>query len=312
MSEKFSKLLLWAIALSSGLILIYPSNAVGKKFKVVTTFTVLADIAKNVAGDAAIVESIAKAGSEIHNYQPTPHDIIKTQGADLVLWNGLDLENWFEKFFQDIEDVPVEVMTKGIVPISIFDGPYKGYPNPHAWMSIENGLIYIDNVYEALKKYDPENAMIYKRNAEDYAEQLLDLKINLIEKLSIIPKDKRFLVTSEGGFSYLARELDMQDIYLWATNADQQGTPQQVRNVLNQVRKHNIPVVFSESTISDKPAKQLALEANVAYGGVLYVETLSGETGQAPTYLDMLVVTTSTIADAFKQALSIEKNSTKK
>ena len=274
-----------------------------EKFKAVTTFTVIADIARNVAGDAAEVQSITKPGAEIHDYQPTPQDIVRAQGADVIFWNVLNLERWFERFLQDVKDVPSVVVSDGVVPLSIYEGPYTGKPNPHAWMSTENALIYIENIRKLFVDMDPDNAAIYNANAENYAARVKALQDDLVRNLSAIPEEKRYLVTSEGAFSYLAKDLDMKEVYLWPMNADQQGTPQQVRKVIDTVREKNIPVVFSESTISDKPAKQVASETGVAYGGVLYVDSLSEPDGQVPTYLDLLQVTTSTIANGFKEAL---------
>ncbi len=280
------------------------SMSKNRKIKVVTTFTVIADIAKNVAGDAAVVESITKPGAEIHDYQPTPQDIVRAQDADLILWNGLNLERWFERFLQDIENVPSVVVSDGVEPLSIYEGPYSGKPNPHAWMSVESALVYIENIRKALSEHDPENASVYNQNARTYAAEVAAIKSDLTAKLSHIPADQRYLVTSEGAFSYLAKDLDMKEIYLWPINAEQQGTPQQVRKVIDLVREKNIPVVFSESTISDRPAKQIASETDAMYGGVLYVDSLSEEDGVVPTYLDLLRVTTDTIADGFKEALS--------
>lgn len=271
-----------------------------KPLKVVTTFTVIQDIAQNVAGDAAVVESITKPGAEIHDYQPTPQDIVKAQSADLVLWNGMNLETWFERFFAQVKDKPSVIVTEGIEPISIYEGPYKDKPNPHAWMSPRNVLIYIENIRKALVKYDPANAEIYTQNAKAYADKILALDAPLREALSSVPQDQRWLVTSEGAFSYLAHDYGFKELYLWAINADAQGTPQQIRKVIDQVRKQQIPVVFSESTVSDKPAKQVAKESGARYGGVLYVDSLSAEDGVVPTYIDLLNVTVSTIVKGFK------------
>lgn len=271
------------------------------KFKVVTTFTVIQDIAQNVAGDAATVESITKPGAEIHEYEPTPKDIVKAQSADLILWNGLNLERWFERFFQNIKDKPAVVVTEGIQPLSIYEGPYKNAPNPHAWMSPSNALIYIENIKNALVKYDPQNAAIYEKNAADYAQKIKQLDEPLRSKLAQIPENQRWLVTSEGAFSYLAKDYNLKEGYLWPINAEQQGTPQQVRKVIDLVRKNNIPVVFSESTISPKPAKQVAKESGAKYGGVLYVDSLSTKDGPVPTYIDLLNVTVSTIVKGFEK-----------
>lgn len=269
------------------------------KFKVVTTFTVIQDIAQNVAGNAATVESITKPGAEIHEYEPTPKDIVKAQSADLILWNGLNLERWFERFFQNIKDKPAVVVTEGIQPLSIYEGPYKDAPNPHAWMSPSNALIYIENIKNALVKYDPQNAEVYEKNAADYAQKIKQLDEPLRAKLAQIPEEQRWLVTSEGAFSYLAKDYNLKEGYLWPINAEQQGTPQQVRKVIDLVRKNNIPVVFSESTISAKPAQQVAKESGAKYGGVLYVDSLSAKKGPVPTYIDLLNVTVSTIVKGF-------------
>jgi manganese/iron transport system substrate-binding protein len=273
----------------------------GKPFRVVTTFTVIQDIAQNVAGDKAIVESITKPGAEIHDYQPTPLDIVKAQDADLVLWNGFNLERWFEKFFENVQDVPSVVVSEGIEPMGIAEGPYTGKPNPHAWMSPTNALTYVENIRKALVQHDPANAEAYNRNAAAYAAKIKALDAPLRERLAAIPEDKRWLVTSEGAFSYLARDYGLREAYLWPINADEQGTPQQVRKVIDLVRANGIPVVFSESTISDRAAKQVAKETGAKYGGVLYVDSLSAEGGPVPTYLDLLNVTVDTIAKGFGQ-----------
>lgn len=265
------------------------------KFKVVTTFTVIQDIAQNVAGDAADVVSITKAGAEIHNYQPTPRDIVKAQKADLVLWNGMNLELWFEKFFDNVSDVPSIIVTEGIEPMSILDGPYSGKPNPHAWMSPNMGLIYVENIRKALVKFDPENAAVYNQNAKTYSQQLQKLHAPFKAQFDALSDDQKWLVSSEGAFSYLTRDYDLKQLFLWPINADQQGTPQQVRHVIDQMRKHDIGVIFSESTISDKPARQVAKEVGAQYGGILYVDSLSRAGGAVPTYLDLLNVTVETI-----------------
>ena len=271
------------------------------KFKIVTTFTVIADMARNVAGDAAIVESITKPGAEIHGYQPTPRDIIRAQGADLILWNGMNLELWFEQFFRNLKDVPSVTLSDGVVPMGITEGPYTDKPNPHAWMSLESAIIYVDNIRDGLVKHDPDNTEIYKKNAEAYKNEITKAVAPLKEKILAIPKGQRWLVSSEGAFSYLARDFEMKELYLWPINADQQGTPQQVRKVIDTVRKNNIKVIFSESTVPDAPAKQITRETNATYGGILYVDSLSDPEGNVPTYLDLLRVTSQTIADGLSK-----------
>lgn len=297
-----------SILLASALAMLALSPAYAKdKFKVITTFTVIADMAKNVAGDAADVSSITKPGAEIHEYQPTPGDIKRAQGAQLILSNGLNLELWFARFYQHLSGVPEVTVSNGVKPMGITEGPYNGKPNPHAWMSAENALIYVDNIRDALVKYDPDNAATYQKNAENYKAQIRQTLDPLRDALAKIPADKRWLVTSEGAFSYLARDNDLKELYLWPINADQQGTPKQVRKVIDAIREHHIPAVFSESTVSDKPARQVARESGAHYGGVLYVDSLSAADGPVPTYLDLLHVTTETIVSGITDGLRSQK-----
>ncbi|WP_269216676.1 metal ABC transporter substrate-binding protein [Pseudomonas sp. PLB05] len=284
----------WTLMGLLGLLLGNPVQA-AEPFKVVTTFTVIADMARNVAGDAAQVESITKPGAEIHNYQPTPGDLLKARDAQLVLWNGLNLELWFERFFSRMKDVPSAVVSQGVAPIAIAQGPYAGKPNPHAWMSPQAALVYVDNIRDALVQHDPANAETYRRNAEAYKTRITTTLDPLRQQLQGIPEQRRWLVSSEGAFSYLARDLGLKELYLWPINADAQGTPQQVRRVIETVRAERIPAVFSESTVSAAAAEQVARESGARYGGVLYVDSLSAADGPVPTYLDLLRVTTETL-----------------
>lgn len=287
------------IGLTVGLLLTFLVGHGAEKKRIVTTFTIIQDMAQNVAGDAAIVESITKPGAEIHGYEPTPQDIVKAQKADLVLWNGLNLERWFEKFFGNLRSVPSAVLTEGITPLGIEEGPYTGKPNPHSWMSPRNAVIYVENIRRALVQLDPANAATYNANAATYTAKFTAIEETVRTELAKIPQHQRWLVTSEGAFPYLARNYDLQELFLWAVNADQQGTPQQVRKVIDGVRAHAIPVVFSESTVSDKPARQVAKETGARYGGVLYVDSLTGPDGPAPTYLKLMEYNAQTIVRGF-------------
>lgn len=284
-----------AVFLSTGAV------AQDDRFKVATTFTVIADMARNVAGDAAEVVSITKAGAEIHGYQPTPRDIIRAQDADLILWNGLNLELWFEQFFSNLSDVPNVTLTDGIDPMGITEGEYTGKPNPHAWMSLSGALIYVDNIRDAFIEHDPENAETYRANAKVYKQEITDTIAPLSAAIQAVPFKQRWLVTCEGAFSYLIRDFNMQELYLWPINADQQGTPQQVRKVIDGIRDNNIRAVFCESTVSQTPAQQVARETGAVYGGVLYVDSLTEADGEVPTYIDLLRVTSETIAKGLSE-----------
>lgn len=292
----------FAILLAALLMSCGPASAPEKKGgpkRILTTFTIIQDIAQNVAGTAAIVESITKPGAEIHDYEPTPLDLVKAQSADLVLWNGMGLERWFEKFLQQVKHVPSVVLTEGVEPIGIGEGPYSGKPNPHSWMSPANAILYVESIRQALVKLDPANESIYNSNAATYTEQLHAVDEPVRKALATIPADQRWLVSCEGAFSYLTRNYGMKELYLWPINADEEGTPQQVQKVVDTVRANRIPVVFSESTINGKAMQQVAKETGARYGGVLYVDSLTSDDGPAPTYLKLLQYNADTIVKAF-------------
>lgn len=282
-------------------------TAAAEPIKVVTSFTVIADIARNVAGTRAEVVSITRPGAEIHGYSPTPRDLVAAQGADLVLWNGLNLELWFEQFLHNLRDVPAAVVSEGIEPLPIAGGDYDGKPNPHAWMGLDNAMIYIDNIAAALSESDPAGAADYAANAERYKAELRAAIEPLRAQIAGIPEDKRWLVSCEGAFSYLARDMGLRELFLWPINADQMGTPQQVRQVIDTVRAQDIPAVFCESTVNQAPARQVARETGAHYGGVLYVDSLSEPGGPVPSYLELLRVTSQTIADGLATGIEAQE-----
>ena len=271
-----------------------------EKKVILTTFTVLADIAQNVAGEAAIVESLTKIGSEIHGYEPTPSDLVKAQKANLILDNGFGLERWAKKFYENLEDVPHITISEGITPINIAEDAYSGKPNPHAWMSPQLALIYVENIRKALVDLDPTNEEIYNNNASVYSEKIKEIDLELKETISVIPPEKRYLVSCEGAFSYLAKDYGLKEVYLWAVNAERQATPKQVKKVIDTVRDNQIPVVFCESTVSNEAQQQVVKETGAKFGGVFYVDSLSQEDREVPTYLDLLKYNVETLVNGLQ------------
>jgi manganese transport system substrate-binding protein len=262
---------------------------------ILTTFTVLADMARNVAGDRAIVESITKPGAEIHGYEPTPSDLARAQNADLFLDNGLNLERWAERFYNSLPKVTRVTLSQGVQPISIAEDAYQGKPNPHAWMSPQNALLYVENIRQALSNLDPANASVYATNAATYSEQIRAIDSKLKQAIEAVPPDKRYLVSCEGAFSYIARDYGLQELYIWSVNAEQQATPKQIEKVINVVKEKQIPAVFCESTVSNEAQLQVAKETGAKFGGVFYVDSLSPPEGNAPTYLKLLEYNVNTL-----------------
>jgi manganese transport system substrate-binding protein len=254
---------------------------------VLTTFTVLADIAGEVAGEHLRVESITKVGAEIHGYEPTPGDLRRAAEADLILDNGLNLEAWFAQFVEGL-DVPHVVVSEGVEVIEIADGEAEGLPNPHAWMSALNTQVYVDNMAAAFAELDPEHADEYAANADSYKDELQQVHDELVAELSALPENERALVTCEGAFSYLARDAGLTEQYLWAVNAEQQATPKSIARTMEFVDENDVPAVFCESTVSDDAMQQVVEATDAAFGGVLYVDSLSEPGGPVPTYLELL------------------------
>lgn len=264
---------------------------------VLTTFTVLADMAANVAGDHLRVESITKAGAEIHGYEPTPGDLRTAEQADLILDNGLGLEAWFEKFVERIP-APHAVVSANVDPIHIRDDAYAGKANPHAWMSPVVAETYVENIADAFVSLDPANTEDYRANADTYIGQLREVGAQLEADLAALPARQRALVTCEGAFSYLARDFDLQEAYLWPVNAEQEGTPKQVVRTIDFVRRNDVPAVFCESTVSDKAQRRVSEDTGARLGDKLYVDSLSEADGPVPTYLDLLRYDARSITDA--------------
>ncbi|WP_371327078.1 metal ABC transporter substrate-binding protein [Corynebacterium sp. HMSC29G08] len=263
---------------------------------VLTTFTVIQDIAANVAGEHLKVESITKPGAEIHGYEPTPGDIARAADADLILDNGMNLENWFAQFVADL-DVPHAVVSEGVEPIDIAEDAYAGKPNPHAWMSPVNVQKYVDNIVKAFSEIAPEHAEDFKANGEKYKNELQGVQDELETKLAAVPDNQRALVTCEGAFSYLARDAKLTERYIWPVNAEQEATPQQIAGAIEFVKENDVPAVFCESTVSNAPMMQVVEATGAQFGGTLYVDSLSEENGPVPTYLDLIRHDTNTIIE---------------
>tara|TARA_Y100001968_G_scaffold75115_1_gene66514 strand:+ start:16384 stop:17334 length:951 start_codon:yes stop_codon:yes gene_type:complete len=264
------------------------SSQVGpEKPFVLTTFTILADMASNVAGDRFAIKSITKPGSEIHGYQFTPSDLVKAKGAVLLIENGLGLESWIDKFSSSVGNIPKVVLSEGMEPILIEGDSYQGKPNPHVWMSPKRSIYYVDKLLEAFSKIDPDGVEVFESNANAYKEELVELDKELRSYLSLIPPEKKILVSCEGAFSYLAQDYGMEEAYLWPVNAETQVTPRRMAALIEKIKEKAIPTIFCETTVSSKAQKEVAKESGAIFGGNFFVDSLSMPDGPASTLLDL-------------------------
>ncbi len=270
-----------------------PAEEADDRPLVVTTFTVIADLVSEVGGERVRVESITRVGAEIHGYEPTPGDLRRAQDAALIVDNGLGLEAWFEQFLENL-DVPRVVASDGVEPIAIAG---TTAPNPHAWMSPVAAESYVETIREALTELDPKGAAEFASNAAAYTAELRALATELTEAIDAVPESSRVLVTCEGAFSYLARDLRLAEQYIWPVNAEQQSTPQRIADTIRVVRERAVPAVFCESTVSPDPMLQVAESTGARYAGELYVDSLSEPDGPVPSYLELLRYDLALIVD---------------
>ena len=262
-------------------------RATDSRPQVLTTFTVLADLARNVAGDRLQVTSIVKPGAEIHGYQPTPSDIERASKADLIVENGLGLELWARRFTAAAGNVPTITLSEGMDPLLIAEDAYSGKPNPHAWMSPQRTMAYVDHLERAFGQLDPAGAQVYAANAAAYKAKLQELDDELRATIDALPTQQRLLVSCEGAFSYLAADYGLEEAYLWPVNAESEITPKRMARLIDTVRDRQVPSIFCESTVSDKAQREVAAAAGARFGGTFYVDSLSSPDGPAPTLLEL-------------------------
>ena len=265
------------------------------KVVALSTFTIIADMVSEVGGDKVESISLTKPGAEIHGYQPTPDDLVQASKADIMFENGMNLEVWTEKLRASIPDVPVVRVSDGVQVQYISEDAYAGKPNPHAWMSPEQGLIYVENIRKGLTAQAPQHADYFAARAEAYSNKIRAVDKQLEEALSQLPENNRVLVTCEGAFSYLTTDYGLSEEYLWAINSESQGSPQQVAKIIEVVKEKQIPAVFCESTVEPRIQQEVVAATGARFGGTLYVDSLSPADGPASTYLKQLQHTADTI-----------------
>ena len=263
------------------------SNKNENKEVILASFTVLADMIKNITKDDFIVSSITKPGIEVHGYQPTPSDLVKASKAFVFVDNGFGFELWAEKFVSNLKVKRITIAEE-LDPIFISEDFYKGKPNPHAWISPKRGMIYVDILVESLSELRPSKRELFEKNGRVYKEKLSKLDKEFSLFISNLDKDKRYLVTCEGAFSYLTNDYGLEEAYLWPVNAESQITPKRMLRTISLVKDKNVPSVFCESTVSNESQLIVANETGAIFGGYLFVDSLSDDTGPANTYIKML------------------------
>ncbi len=279
-----------------------------QKVQVVTTYSIIYDIVKNIGGDLVEIHSLAPIGSNPHEYDPLPADVQKTTDADAVFYNGLNLEAgnaWFNKLMEtagkDGENAPVFLMSKGVDAKYLTTKGNEGEEDPHAWLNVKNGIIYAENARDGLIKVDPENEEIYKKNADEYIEKLEELHQKAIDEYNKIPRDKRILVTSEGAFKYFSEAYEFDAEYIWEINQENQGTPDQITRIVDIIKDKNIQALFLETSIDPRSMEAVSAETNVPIKGKIFTDSLAHPGEEGDTYISMMEWNIKTILEGLSE-----------
>jgi manganese transport system substrate-binding protein len=280
----FSLLLLFTIASGSCKRI---SNKNETKEVILTSFTVLADIVRNVVKDDFIVRSITKPGVEVHGYQPTPSDLVNASRAFVFVDNGFGFELWAEKFVTNLKVKRITV-AEDLDPIFINEDFYKGKPNPHAWISPKRGMLYVDIIVDSLSELRPSKRRFFEENGKMYKDKISKIDKEFSLFINNLDKERRYLVSCEGAFSYLTNDYGLEEVYLWPVNAESQITPKRMSRTITLVQEKKVPSVFCESTVSNESQMVVSNETGANFGGNLFVDSLSDDSGPASSYIKML------------------------
>lgn len=264
---------------------------------VVATASIFADMASNIGGNLIEVKSIVPIGGDPHIFEPTPADAQLVAGADLILRNGLTFEGWLNELIDNSgTKAEVVLITEGITPIE--SEQYENSADPHAWMDAQNGLIYLENIKNALIKLAPEHQQAFEFNYGIYRDQLMEMDQTIKEAILRIPESQRILITSHDAFRYYGKAYGIRVEAVLGTSTDADIQTSDIIRLNKIIKENNLHAVFIESTVNPKMLQQLAKDNKIAIGGKLYSDSIGDQDSPAPTYLKMLEFNTKTIVDA--------------
>jgi len=261
------------------------------KVRLVATFSILADLARNVGGEAVEVTSLVGPNGDAHAYSPSPADGKRLADARLVLVNGLGFEGWIDRLVKASGTKAVVVTaSRGIKPRQMTDEDEHdhGKIDPHAWQSVANAKVYVANIRDALVKADPARAAAYEADAAAYLGKLDSLESEIKTMLAAIPAERRKVITTHDAFGYFGAAYRMQFIAPQGVSTETEVSARDVARIIRQIKTQKIPAVFMENVTDPRLMKRIAEEAGAKIGGKLYSDALSGPDGPAATYLDMM------------------------
>ena len=271
------------------------TDSSSSKLNVVATNSIIADITKNIAGDKINLHSIVPVGQDPHEYEPLPEDVKKTSKADLIFYNGINLETggnaWFTKLVENAkkkENKDYYAVSDGVDVIYLEGQSEKGKEDPHAWLNLENGIIYAQNIAKRLIEKDPDNKATYEKNLKAYVEKLTALDKEAKEKFNNIPEEKKMIVTSEGCFKYFSKAYNVPSAYIWEINTEEEGTPDQIKSLVEKLRKTKVPSLFVESSVDDRPMKTVSKDTNIPIHAKIFTDSIADEGEEGDSYYSMM------------------------
>ena len=279
-----------------------------EKLKVVATNSIIADITKNIAGDKIDLHSIVPVGQDPHEYEPLPDDVKKTSQADLIFYNGINLETggnaWFTKLVQNAkkeENKDYYAVSDGVDVIYLEGQNEKGKEDPHAWLNLENGMIYAKNIAKQLSAKDPKNKDFYEANLKNYLEKLEALDKEAKQKFNNIPKEKKMIVTSEGCFKYFSKAYNVPSAYIWEINTEEEGTPDQIKTLVEKLRKTKVPSLFVESSVDERPMQTVSKDTNIPIFEKIFTDSVAEPGQNGDSYYNMMKWNLDKIAEGLSK-----------
>ena len=263
-------------------------SAAAEKLKAVASFSILADLVKEVGGNHVDVTAIVGPDGDAHVFQPSPQDAKAVADANIVDINGLGLEGWMARLIQSSgTKAPVVVASKGVRPLQ-GEGEDKGKADPHAWQSIANAKIYVGNIRDGLISADPADKADYEANAKAYLGKLDQLEAQVKAAIASIPPKNRKIITTHDAFGYFGAAYGVAFIAPQGVSTESEVSARDVAKIITQIRKQKIPAVFLENVTDKRLLERIGTESGARIGGTLYSDALTDEKGPAPTYLDMM------------------------
>ena len=268
-----------------------------ERLNVVASFSILGDFVRHVGGDRVSVTTLVGADGDVHGYTPAPADARRIADATLVIINGLGLEGWLPRLVQSSgSKAAIVAATNGIAPLKI-----SSDADPHGWQSVPNAKIYVANIRDALVTADPVSAETYRANAQTYLAQLDELDREVRGMIATIPPDRRKVISTHNAFGYFASAYGIEFIAPLGVSTESEASARDIAGIITQVRSAKIPAVFLENVSDPRLIRRIAAETGARIGGTLYSDSLTGEKGDAPTYIDMVRHNIKALTSALSQ-----------